>query len=110
MTFADATHRALRVARLYDRLDERQRGCVWTTEQLALGFVGDVGELAKLVMADAGTRDIEGHRAKLGHELADCLWSVLVLAARSGVDLTREFESTMDELTAAIERQLAASD
>ena len=35
---------------------------------------------------------------KLAHELADCLWSVLVLSELSSVDLERAFFQTMDEL------------
>jgi NTP pyrophosphatase (non-canonical NTP hydrolase) len=35
---------------------------------------------------------------KLAHELADCLWSVLVLSELSSVDLERAFLQTMDEL------------
>jgi hypothetical protein len=101
------TARALAIADAYDRLNLAQRGRVWTTEELALGFVGDVGDLAKLVMADAGTRDIPGHRDQLGHELADCLWSVLVIAARSGVDLAAEFDACMDLLGGTIARKLA---
>jgi NTP pyrophosphatase (non-canonical NTP hydrolase) len=101
------TARALAVADAYDRLNLVQRGRTWTTEELALGFAGDVGDLAKLVMADAGTRDIPGHRDKLGHELADCLWSVLVIAARTGVDLAAEFDACMELLDGTIARKLA---
>lgn len=101
------TARALAVADAYDRLNLAQRGRVWTTEELMLGFVGDVGDLAKLVMADAGTRDIPHHRALLGHELADCLWSVLVIAARSGVDLAAEFDTCMGQLDDVISQRLA---
>ena len=36
--------------------------------------------------------------AKLTHELADCLWSVLVLADKYKIDLASEFMSTMDDL------------
>jgi len=63
-----------------------------------LGFVGDVGDLAKLVMAAEGARSDVGGRAELEHELADCLWAVLVLAARYDVDLTAAYTRTMDEL------------
>jgi NTP pyrophosphatase (non-canonical NTP hydrolase) len=103
------TARALAVADAYDRLNLVQRGRAWTTEELTLGFVGDVGDLAKLVMADAGTRDIPGHREQLGHELADCLWAVLVIAARSGVDLAAEFDACMELLDGIIARKLAES-
>jgi hypothetical protein len=34
---------------LYEQLEIKRYGRIWTTEQLALGFVGDVGDLAKLI-------------------------------------------------------------
>jgi len=40
-------------------------------------------------------------RARLGpleHELADVLWSVIVIADRCGIDLETAFARTMDEL------------
>jgi hypothetical protein len=101
------TARALAVADAYDRLNLAQRGRAWTTEELTLGLVGDIGDLAKLVMADAGTRDIPSHREQLGHELADCLWAILVIAARSGVNLAAEFDACMEMLDDAISRKLA---
>jgi NTP pyrophosphatase (non-canonical NTP hydrolase) len=56
-----------------------------------LGFVGDVGDLAKLAMAAEGAREAPGGPSALGHELADCLWAVLVLARLHDVDLAAEF-------------------
>ena len=41
-----------------------------------LGFVGDVGDLAKQVMAREGVRHLPGRKDTLAHELTDCLWSV----------------------------------
>jgi NTP pyrophosphatase (non-canonical NTP hydrolase) len=63
-----------------------------------MGFVGDVGDLAKLVMAAEGARSDLGGREALEHELSDCLWAVLVLAARYDVDLAAIFGRSMDEL------------
>ena len=63
-----------------------------------LGFVGDVGDLAKLVLAENGRRKIENGREKLEHELSDCLWSVIVLAHIHEVDLESSFMNTMDEI------------
>jgi NTP pyrophosphatase (non-canonical NTP hydrolase) len=34
----------------------------------------------------------------LEHELADCLWSVIVIAAIHGIDLERSFFETMNRL------------
>ncbi|MEV8405192.1 MazG nucleotide pyrophosphohydrolase domain-containing protein [Streptomyces niveus] len=97
--------RALRIHDLYDELNLHARGRVWTREEFMLGFVGDVGDLAKLVMAEEGARP-GGGREALEHELADCLWSVLILAHRYGVDLDQAFRRTMDELDNAIRAQL----
>ena len=97
-SLSDLQLRAMEVAGLYDDLNQRVRGRVWTREETALGFVGDVGDLAKLVMAAEGARSDVGGPEALEHELADCLWSVLVLAARYDVDLGSAFDSTMDDL------------
>jgi NTP pyrophosphatase (non-canonical NTP hydrolase) len=69
-----------------------------------MGFVGDVGDWLKLVMAHSSIRAIPDADKKLAHELADCLWSVLVLAELYQIDLERAFLQTMDEL----EQHLAA--
>jgi NTP pyrophosphatase (non-canonical NTP hydrolase) len=97
--------RAVAIADLYDRHHLAAGRERWETRDLALGFVGDVGDLAKLVMAMDGRREIPDARIRLGHELADCLWSVLVLADRYGVDLAEEFA----RMTAGIEQHLGSS-
>ena len=43
----------------------------------------------------------------LGHELADCFWSVLIIADAYGVDLETVFERTMNELSVAIQGMIA---
>ncbi len=70
----------------------------WTDEEIALGFVGDVGDLVKLVQAKNGIRGAANVDANLEHELADCLWSVMVLAQAYGIDLEQAFIKTMDDL------------
>jgi NTP pyrophosphatase (non-canonical NTP hydrolase) len=94
--------RAVEIAELYDRHNVAAGRSRWTTGDLALGFAGDVGDLAKLVQAADGRRAIDNARERLGHELADCLWSVLVLADRYDLDLAAEFTRMTDDL----ERQL----
>lgn len=102
MDLDELQRRALRIHDLYDELNLRERGRVWTREEFMLGFVGDVGDLAKIVMAQEGAREMAGGRAALEHELADCLWSVLILAHRYDVDLDAAFRRTMDELDQSI--------
>ena len=69
MNLRDLESAALRLNELYEQLEAKKYGRSWTTQELALGFVGDVGDLAKLIQAHVGVRSIEDHQAKLGHEL-----------------------------------------
>ena len=105
MDFASITDRALVIRALYDDHERRNYGRRWSTEELTLGLVGDVGDLAKLVQAQAGVRPIDDVDAKLGHELADILWSIIVIAERCNVDLASSFAATMDEIEAALTAQ-----
>lgn len=98
MEFGELIDRAMQVRSQYAAFEHATYGRAWTREEVALGFVGDVGDLLKLVMAHSGVRDIPDAGPKLAHELADCLWSILVLAQMHGVDLERAFLQTMDEL------------
>ena len=107
MNFADLQKSALQLNALYEQLEIKRYGRAWTTEELALGFVGDVGDLAKLIQASAGIRTIDGWEAKLGHELSDCLWSILVLADKCGIDLEAEFARNIRELVAHVSGELA---
>ncbi|MGH8049668.1 MAG: nucleotide pyrophosphohydrolase [Arenimonas sp.] len=106
MNFKDLEKSALRLNELYERLEVKMSGRVWTTEELTLGFVGDVGDLAKLIQANEGVRKIDDCKAKLGHELSDCLWSILVLANKCGIDLEAEFAKNTDELIEHVSSQL----
>ena len=106
MNFSDLEHVALQLNELYEQLEVKRYGRVWSTQELALGFMGDVGDLAKLVQAHAGVRTMEDVEAKLGHELSDCLWSILVLANKCGIDLQAEFVRNTREISEHVSREL----
>ena len=100
MDFQKIIDRALEIRKLYEAKEKQLYGSPWTNEEIALGFVGDVGDLVKLVVAENGKRNIPNSREKLEHELADCLWSIIVLARHHDIDLEESFLKTMDELEA----------
>jgi NTP pyrophosphatase (non-canonical NTP hydrolase) len=104
MDLTQLSDRALQLRERFAVLERQQGGRPWTREEIMQGFVGDVGDLMKLVMAKSGLRPAEDLDRRLAHELSDCLWSVLVLARLYGVDLEREFLRTMDELEAKLPR------
>lgn len=82
----------------FAQFEERRYGRQWSPEEIMLGLVGDVGDLAKLVQGQAGVRPAAHLDAKLAHELADCLWAVITLADLYAVDLETAFGSTMADL------------
>lgn len=98
MEFSHLVQRAVAIRAQYAQFEQERYGTSWTNEELALGFVGDVGDLAKLVVAHNGRRNIPQADDKLAHELADCLWSVIVLAHVHKIDLEKSFLQTMDEI------------
>lgn len=98
MEFRALDQRAAEVRALYAQFETARYGRSWTREELMLGFVGDVGDLAKLALAAEGVRAIPEARDKLAHELADCLWSLMTLARLHEVDLEASFLSVMDDL------------
>ena len=106
MNFADLEKSALKLNELYEQLEIKMYGRVWTTAELALGFVGDVGDLSKLIQANAGVRKIDDCKAKLGHELSDCLWSIMVLANKCGIDLEAEYSKNTRELIEHVSQEL----
>jgi NTP pyrophosphatase (non-canonical NTP hydrolase) len=100
MNLKQLTERAMEVRDKYSTLEKSAYGREWTPGEIAQGFVGDVGDLMKLVMTKEGIRDIENVDEKLVHELSDCLWSLLVIAKKYNIDLERAFFKTMTELDA----------
>jgi len=98
MELKDIKKRALEIRSRYRALEQERYGREWTAAEVAQGFVGDVGDLMKLVTAKQGVRSIENVDQKLMHELSDCLWSVLVLADMYGIDIEKSFLNTMDEI------------
>lgn len=96
--FGELIKRAKKIREVNARLAEREGSKPWGATERAQGFVGDVGDLVKLVMAKNGYRKYEDLDKKLSHELGNCLWSVIILADEFGVDLEESFYRTMDEI------------
>lgn len=106
MTYQELLDAAIRVREKYNQLNQRDNGAAWDGDKLMAGFVGDVGDLSKIVMAKNGHRAMENVDEKLRHELSDCLWSILVLANHYDVDLETEFMKTMSQLEARVDAEL----
>lgn len=108
MSTGDAAAVAREVRALYERLEQRFNGRVWSTAEITMGFSADVGQVARLVLAAEGTWPVDGDlRQQLEHKLAESVWWTFVLADRLDVDLDDAYGRTMDgmrrQLTARVE-------
>jgi len=89
-----AAERARAIRGLYHQLEVDSLGRTWTVEEDVLGLLGDVGLLSRLILAAQGTwphgDDVP---EQLQHKLAECLWWILALSDRLGVDIAEAFET-----------------
>lgn len=107
--FLDLSQKALAIRDHYDELQKVDGHTTWNAQDRMAGFVGDVGDLSKLVMAKHGLRrGPENIDEALAHELSDCLWSVMVIADELNIDLEQAFTAWTEEMHERIEREKAA--
>lgn len=60
----------------------------------------EVGELARVIARKYGDQSFkDGEKENLGEEMADVLWVLICLANQTGVDLTEEFNKSMEKKT-----------
>ena len=60
----------------------------------------EVGELARVIARKYGDQSFKnGEKENLGEEVADVLWVLICLANQTGVDLTEEFNKSMEKKT-----------
>ncbi len=105
--FSIAVERSIRIRKLYHELEKRKHGGPWTNQEDVIGFVYDVGELGRMVMAAEGRWVHPGDLPKdLADKLSECLWWLFVLSDRLGVDLTSAFSSKMAELENSLSTSL----
>lgn len=104
--FASLVAQAMAVRNHYDELNAQDGKPIWDAKDVMAGFVTDMGELNEHIMAKFNLRrPVPNLDEALAHELADCLWSLIVISEKLGVNLEAEFEKTMVSLHERIERQ-----
>ena len=106
MTYQELLEVAVRVRKKYNQLNARDHGAEWDADKLMAGFVGDVGDLSKIIMAKSGHRSMDDIDNRLVHELADCLWSILIIADYYKMDLESQFIQSLSELEARVDSAL----
>ena len=106
MNLEDLQSIALKVKESYAQLKQKNNDPQWTSMDYTASFVGDVGDLIKLVMAKNNLRYIEDLDHKLEHELSDCLWSILIIAKEFNIDLEKVFVNNIEQLNNKLQDKL----
>lgn len=77
----------------------RERGYGKRTPLIYAGFLmTDLGELVEQIMAKEKYRHGESIDKKIEHELADCLWAILMIAKHLNVDLERAYSQMIKDV------------
>lgn len=75
----------------------KKKGYGERTPLVYCGFLmTDFGELTEQIMAKEKYRDGEEVDTKIAHELADCLWAVLMLAKHLNVNLETAYTEMIE--------------
>lgn len=89
----------------YNELKEKKRENAWHAREYAEGLVGDASDLLKLILKHQKYPEKNGHN-KIKHELADCLYSIIIIAQELNIDLEKEFLINIDYLKQKYHEQI----
>lgn len=104
--FSELIETALSVRDHYGELEEINGSRRWNAQDRMAGFVVDVGDLSKLIMAKYKLRPGPDNLDDIiAHELSDCLWCVMVLSDELGVDIEKAFTENMQKLHKRIDKE-----
>lgn len=103
MTYGELVKIVKDTRRLFEIFEQKSTGKTWGNRELLVGLVTDVGDLARLILAKEGYRAAGSDIDKaLRHELADCLWAIIVLSEKYDINL----EDALVEMSEDIKEKL----
>jgi len=88
----DAIHKSEKIRKLYHQLELAYHGSEWTIEEDALAFLTDAGLVGRFIMSQQGRWPKENTEEQLSHKLAECIWWLIIIANRTGVDINHALD------------------
>jgi NTP pyrophosphatase (non-canonical NTP hydrolase) len=89
----DVISRAEAIRELYHKLELAHHGSEWTVEEDALAFLTDAGLVGRLIMSQQGRWPKENTEEELSHKLGECIWWLIIIANRTGLDINASLDS-----------------
>lgn len=95
---------AFQIKKEYKDYNSRENQKTRTLEEYLLGLNWDIGTLNKLVTWKLGYRSIENVDEAIKHELADCLWALIIISDELWLDLFESSESSFGSILKQIKQ------
>jgi len=91
MDFKALAKKVREIKTSYEDYAKEHKKKIWSTNDYIRGLVGDVGDLVKRITVYEDDRTDADVKNEVRHELADCLWSLMIIAQELEIDLEKEF-------------------
>ena len=95
--FDDIIRRSVEIRQKYHQLEIQHHGSEWTVEEDALAYLTDAGLVGRNIMAAQQRWPKADAHAELEHKLGENIWWLIVLAARSGVNIDEAVKQFLDK-------------
>lgn len=91
--FDEIIRRSLELRKKYHQLELQHHGSEWTLEEDALAYLTDAALVGRDVMSQQQRWPKANSESELKHKLGENIWWLIVLAERSGIDISEAVDS-----------------
>jgi len=95
--FDDIIRRSLEIRKKYHELEIAHHSSEWTLEEDALAYLTDAGLIGRNIMAQEKRWPKANSQNELEHKLGENIWWLIILAERSGIDITKAITNFLDK-------------
>lgn len=97
INFEDIVRRSVAIRKKYHELEIQHHGSEWTTSEDALAFLTDAGLVGRNIMSQQQRWPKSNTDSELEHKIGESIWWLIVLANRSGIDVTDAMENFLSK-------------
>ena len=97
--YSDIVNIVMETRTLLENFEQKSVGKKWGNEELLIGLMTDIGDLARLILAKEGFRSAKKDLEKqLRHEIAACFWAIVVLSEKYKVNIPQALQEMSIDL------------
>jgi hypothetical protein len=95
--FDEIIRRSLELRKKYHQLELQYHGSKWSLEEDALAYLTDAGLVGRNIMSQQRRWPKDNSEDELKHKLGENIWWLIVLAERSGIDISESVEGFLNK-------------